>query len=236
MIKKLLVLGISACMAFACVACGDTPSQSNTGSTGGSSGSSSGESSGETLDETFSISYAFEGSSIPDLMWKPNGNYPNSYRKNTQIELDGLRHCRKDDGVIYAFEGWYYDENYTYLVVDNIISSGQEGDLQLYAKIAERAKEDGDEVVASITYKWNDFGTMKEGADSFPETMIKDITLPTEYIEGVGVSLPVLHSTTYEFDGWCYDISCQNRVQGNCISADKTGNVILYAAMSIWVN
>lgn len=169
-------------------------------------------------------------------MWKPNGNYPKSYAKGTEVRLDGLRHCRKDENTIYAFEGWYYDENYTHIVTDGILSNTQNGDLNLYAKIVERTKAEGDEVVASITYKWNDFGTFKEGIESFPKEMIQGITLPTEYIEGIGVTLPDLHSTTYEFDGWCYDISCKNQVKDNIISTDTVGNITLYAALSIWID
>jgi uncharacterized repeat protein (TIGR02543 family) len=224
MMKKNFVLLQGICILFLCVGCNENVGQSNMTSTS------------ENPENEYAITYIIDEDNMPDFMWKPNGNYPKRYSENTEIKIDGLRHCRKDEHSIYAFEGWYYDEDYTNLVIDNIILDRQKGDLNLYAKIVERAKMDGDEVVASITYKWNDFGTIKEGIDSFPETMTSGISFPQEYVEGIGVALPDLHSTVYEFDGWCYDIACKNEVSRNAISADKTGNVIIYAALSIWID
>lgn len=84
-------------------------------------------------------------------------------------------------------------------------------DLTLYAKIVERAKEQGDVVTASITYSVKLFGVEKTGLGAFPSDMLNGVTLPTEYIEGETISIPKLKNyqesekVIYKFEGWFYD-------------------------------
>ncbi len=192
--------------------------------------------------EKYAIKYVFDGASsaIPDYLWKDNGNYPTQYTESVAVKIHGLRAYRKDDDTVYAFSGWYYDADYQTLVEGNMISATQTGDVTLYAKMTERAPTEEDEVVSFITYKWNDFGTMKEGVDTFPEPMIDGVSFPMEYVEGKGTKLPSLKTwkqgkSTYEFEGWCYDENLKEKVSGNEISKEKTGNVVVYAALAVWV-
>ena len=192
--------------------------------------------------EKYEIKYVLDGesSAIPEYLWKEKGNYPEEYTENIATKIHGLRAYRKDDDTVYAFSGWYYDAEYQNPVEGNIISATQTGDVTLYAKMTERAPTDGDEIVSFITYKWNDFGTMKEGVDSFPEQMVDGVSFPMEYVEGKGVKLPSLKTwkqgkSTYDFEGWCYDANLKEPLSGNEISKEKTGNVTVYAALAVWI-
>ena len=178
---------------------------------------------------------------IPQFLWQIDGNYPTSYQESSEQWVDDLRNFRKDDDTIYAFEGWYYDVEYTNELTDNVVDSACRGDITLYAKIVERAKTDTDVVIASITYKWKEFDIIKEGISTFPEGMVEDFTFPTEYEEGKAITLPTLKKwkpnkdVTYEFGGWYYESSHQNELLNGVIPATQTGNVTVYAAISIWV-
>ena len=177
---------------------------------------------------------------IPDFMWKPKGIYPNVYKEKTKEPVDGLRHFRKDEDTIYAFEGWYYDVAYTNMLTDNMVAATVRDDITLYAKIVEREKREDDVVTASITYVWNDFGVLKEGISSFPEMIIQGLVLPKEYEEGKSISLPKLNTweqskkVIYEFEGWYYDEELKNRVVGEIIPGAQTGHITIYAAFIIW--
>lgn len=228
MIKRfflLIISAIMACMAF--VGC-----NKEEGPTAG------------YIPKKYDIEYKWktdetgEEVAIPDLMWTPSGNYPTEYTEKTSTEISSLRNIRIDGDTIYVFEGWYYDLQYTQLVEDNTITK-KSGNVTLYAKISEEDQAQG--IIATITYKWNDFGNVKEGTDTMPEAMVADLIFPTEYEEGVGTGLPSLKTwkqskkVTYEFEGWYYDAEFENKVVGNVIPTDKTGTLVLYAAIAIWV-
>ncbi len=146
---------------------------------------------------------------------------------------------RKDAETVYIFEGWYYDQAMNNIVTNNTISKSKTGDLTLYAKISEQEQAKG--VISSISYKWNDFGTVKDGISSMPSAMVEGIEFLYEYEEGVGTELPRLKTwkenifTTYKFTGWYYDANFKNKVEGNVIPTTKTGKLELYASIEIWV-
>ena len=192
---------------------------------------------------------------IPDLMWTPSGNYPTEYTEKTSTEISSLRNIRIDGDTIYVFEGWYYDLQYTQLVEDNTITK-KSGNVTLYAKISEEDQAQG--IIATITYKWFDLqmvdgdacSVLMEGMDTMPEAMVADLIFPTEYEEGVGTGLPRLKTwkqssrCTYEFEDWYYDFEIENgkvrfkdedKVIGDVIPNDKTGEIVLYAAIGIWI-
>lgn len=234
--KKLLyiVMALSLTLFVGCQS-----NNSNESFTGDNSENSSGN--GEV--KLSAIGYCYWDSinklvkDIPDFMWKPQGNYPNEYVENKQQIIDDLRNYRKNNDIIYAFEGWYYDTDYTYKLNANTIDFSMSGDITLYAKIVEREKRNSDIVTASITYQWDDFGLGQEGI----EKMKEGIDLPTEYIEGQGIALPKLKTwkqsskVSYRFVGWYYDSNFSNQLIGESISKTQTGNVIIYPSIEIWV-
>lgn len=178
---------------------------------------------------------------IPDFLFKPDGAYPSEYQEKKSKSVDTLRAFRKDETTVYAFEGWYYDAEYQNKLTNNALSTSTRGDITLYAKIVEREKRAGDVVTASITYRWKELETVREGIDSFPSAMTDGVVLPTEYVEGVGVSLPKLNrweqskKVVYEFEGWYFDEVFKSKVVGTGLSSTQTGNLILYANVAIWV-
>lgn len=178
---------------------------------------------------------------IPQFLWRPDGNYPTSYQESSKQSIDALRNFRKDDATIYAFEGWYYDVEYTNELTGNVMDSACRGDITLYAKIVERAKTDTDVVFATITYKWKEFDIIKEGISTFPKGMVEGLIFPIEYEEGKAITLPALKkwkpnkNVSYEFVGWYYESSYQNELLNGVIPATQKGNITVYAAISIWV-
>lgn len=180
-------------------------------------------------------------SAIPKYMWNPKGVYPNSYKWTRKETIDALRNYRKDADTIYAFEGWYYDVGYQNKLIGGEVFSTVEGDIVLYAKIVEREKYFDDVVTASITYVWNDFGVRKEGISSFPDEMIQGLEFPQEYEEGETICLPQLkkweqsEKIVYEFGGWYYDEKFEKRLENDTIPNAQIGNIILYAAIEVWI-
>ncbi|MBQ7879838.1 MAG: InlB B-repeat-containing protein [Clostridia bacterium] len=179
---------------------------------------------------------------IPAFMWRSAGVYPTEYQENTKTKIDGLRHFRKDNDTVYAFAGWYYDADCTNALTDSTVSDSVRGDITLYAKIVERAKENGDVVTATLSYQWNDYGDVKDGIEYFPEAMTDGVEIPTEYVEGEKTTLPKLNmwkknsKIVYEFEGWYYDKALKNKVSGGELPATQTGNVTLYAKIVAYVN
>lgn len=179
---------------------------------------------------------------IPALMWKAEGAYPTAYKENSEKKIDDLRHIRKDNATICAFEGWYYDADFTNALKSNKVAVSVRGDITLYAKIVERAKKDGDVVTATISYQWNNYGDVTDGIENFPEAMTSGLKIPTEYVEGETVALPKLNmwrknsKLVYEFEGWYYDEELKNKVSGEVISAAQTGNITLYAKVAAYIN
>lgn len=176
---------------------------------------------------------------ILELMRVNGGDYPEKYTEKEGAEISGLRNVRKDAETVYIFEGWYYDQAMNNIVTNNTISKSKTGDLTLYAKISEQEQAQG--VISSISYKWNDFGTVKDGISSMPSAMVEGIEFLYEYEEGVGTELPRLKTwkqskrVTYEFEGWYYDENFENKVENNVIPTTKEGHLVLYAAIAIWV-
>lgn len=193
--------------------------------------------------EKFSISYRYWDEeekteiSVPEYMWRPNGVYPTEYETGKRTKIDDLRHYRKDDETIYAFEGWYYDASLTERVTFTILDDGKKKDLTLYAKIVEREKRDGDIVTASITYKWLNYDLVSSGVSK----MTENVVLPSEYVEGEGVTLPTLSSykgsakVFYRFVGWYYDDGGTVKIVQSQISKNTTGNVTVYGSIEVWV-
>ena len=222
-VKKLLCIAMVLSMILGTSCQSTVPNESFTGD-------SSENSSGDGEVTVYTIDYCYWDSingivkEIPDFMWLPRGVYPNEYAENKQQIVDDLRYYRKDNDTIYAFEGWYYDTDYTDKLNANTIASSVGGNITLYAKIVEREKRNGDIVTASITYEWDDFGLGQEGI----EGMTEGINLPTEYIEGEGVSLPKLKTwkqsskVSYRFVGWYYDSDFSNKLVGELISKTQT--------------
>jgi uncharacterized repeat protein (TIGR02543 family) len=176
---------------------------------------------------------------IPELMKVNGGDYPVKYTERAGAEISGLRNVRKDAETVYIFEGWYYDQAMNNIVANNTISKSKTGDLTLYAKISEQEQAQG--VISTISYKWNDFGTEKDGVLSMPAAMVEGIEFPYEYEEGVGTELPRLKTwkqsekVTYEFEGWYYDANFEHKVENNVIPTTEEGILVLYAAIAIWV-
>ena len=192
---------------------------------------------------TSTITYCYlekttgDSKEIPSFMWKAQGAYPNEYVESKEKQIDSLRCYRKDDDTIYAFEGWYYDSAYENKLTSNKIGVSVCGDLTLYAKIVERKKREGDIVTASIRYEWNDFGLGQEGI----VRMTEGISLPTEYVEGENMTLPKLKDwkqsvkVSYRFIGWYYDANLENKVTDETIAKNRTGNLVIYPSIEIWV-
>ena len=248
MIKKIL----SIMMALFClfiVGCNNNDVQSGSNSETNSETQSGNDSTpeDETL-EVCSIEYKYWDAKtqsvkeVPDFMWVVEGVYPNEYKEGTETTVDSLRNYRKDADNIYAFDGWYYDVEYKNKLEDNKVAASIREDIILYAKIVERAKVEGDVVTATISYCWKDFDGLQEGVESFPVGMIEeDFIFPTEYIEGEEVQLPELKKwkqtskIIYEFDGWYYDVNQKQKIADGLISKNQTGNLIVYAAITVWV-
>jgi uncharacterized repeat protein (TIGR02543 family) len=216
----------------------------------GCGGKNSASESEDTPDipETYTISYQYFDEAlqtlldIPSGMWKADGEYPTEFDELTVLEIDGLRDVRKNDDTTYAFTGWYYDAEYENPVLENQVQITALNDITLYAKIVERAKQDGDTVVATISYVWDDYGDIKTGIEYFPEKMTEGLDIPTEYVEGEAVALPKLNMwkknsrLVYEFEGWYYDENLKNKVTGDTLPATTTGNVTLYAKIVAYIN
>lgn len=201
-----------------------------------------------SMPKTYQINYQWETDEetgelkdIPNAMWKVQGCYPKTYITNQSVKIDDLCNCQKDETIFYIFEGWYYDSEYKNELIDNTVISTQTGDLTLYAKIVEKENIDNEIKGHSITYKWNEFGVLREGINSFPVGMVEELIFPTEYVEGGATRIPILNTwkksekVTYEFKGWYYDENFKHKVVDNIISDEHTGNVTLYAEIVVWL-
>ena len=109
----------------------------------GCGGKNSASESADTPDipETYTISYQYFDEAlqtlldIPSGMWKADGEYPTEFEELTVLEIDGLRDVRKNDDIMYAFTGWYYDENLKNKVTGDTLPAATTGNVTLYAKI-----------------------------------------------------------------------------------------------------
>ena len=228
---------ITAFLGLFLVACADTSSDIDI----------SVEEETEEVFDVCSVSYRYWDEStqtaqeIPEYLWNSTAVYPTKYTENEKTDIGALRHFRKDDTTIYAFEGWYYDTEYQNKLSGDCISATVRGDIVLYAKIVERAKQAGEKVTATISYAWNHFGTIKYGLENIPSQMIDGLDLPTEYLEGESVTLPKLKTwkqsskITYEFDAWYYDAELKNKLANEQLSTTQTGNITLYLSLSVFV-
>jgi uncharacterized repeat protein (TIGR02543 family) len=100
-----------------------------------------------------------------------------------------------------------------------------------------------DEVVKyKITYQWDEYDTMHNGIELFPEKMTEGLNFPKEYVEGQTLVLPKLNmwkknsKLTYEFEGWYYDAELKNKVADEVLPATITGDITLYAKVAAYVN
>ena len=101
--------------------------------------------------------------------------------------------------------------------------------------VAETPEEEDGLIKRKITYIWNEYGTVYEGIEKFPEEMVKGINIPKEYAEGKTLALPTLKTWNknskilYDFMGWYYDEALTEKVTDNTLSATQKGDVTLYA-------
>lgn len=101
---------------------------------------------------------------------------------------------------------------------------------------------DGNETTYTISYQWNDYGTVYDGIENFPKAMTAGLEFPTEYEAGETVAVPKLNmwkknsKLVYEFQGWYYDADLKNEVSGEKIPATATGDITLYAKVVAYVN
>jgi hypothetical protein len=101
---------------------------------------------------------------------------------------------------------------------------------------------DGNETTYTISYQWNDYGTVYDGIENFPKEMTAGLEFPTEYEAGETVAVPKLNmwkknsKLVYEFQGWYYDADLKNEVSGEKIPATATGDITLYAKVVAYVN
>ena len=106
---------------------------------------------------------------------------------------------------------------------------------------AGETSSDGDETTYTISYQWNDYGTVYDGIENFPEAMTAGLEFPAEYAVGKTVAVPKLNmwkknsNLTYEFEGWYYDEALQNKVSNAGLSTTLTGDITLYAKVSTYI-
>lgn len=92
-----------------------------------------------------------------------------------------------------------------------------------------------------ITYQWNEYGTIYNGIELFPEKMTEGLLFPQEYVKGQTLVLPNLNmwrknaKIVYEFEGWYYDEALQNKVSNAGLSATLSGDITLYAKVLAYV-
>ncbi len=194
--------------------------------------------------KSYKLSYAWiletgEVASIPEKMWKESGKYPKVYQSGKATKIDDLQDIENSEGVFFLFEGWYYDGTYKNRVEEGEIPPTKSGDITLYAKISEREIDDG-KITFSISYKWKDNGEWKD-IKTLPSAVLQGLVFPAEYEKGVPLSLPILPNWNknervgYEFDGWYYDEALENKVRGNTLSQDQTGDLVLYTEFLVWI-
>ena len=107
--------------------------------------------------------------------------------------------------------------------------------------VGETPPEDDGVVKYKITYQWDEYGTIYNGIELFPEEMTKGLNFPQEYVEGQTIVLPKLNmwrknaKIVYEFEGWYYDEGLQNKVSDAGLSTTLTGDITLYAKVLTYV-
>ena len=100
---------------------------------------------------------------------------------------------------------------------------------------------DDNAVFYSITYQWDEYGTVYDGIENFPKAMTNGISVPTRYEEGKTLALPQLNTwkknprNVYEFEGWYYDSDLKNKVSNGVLPDTQTGNITLYARCIAYV-
>lgn len=114
-------------------------------------------------------------------------------------------------------------------------------DVSDSSEIGETPPEDGEVVKHKITYQWDEYGTIYNGIELFPEEMTQGLNFPQEYVEGQTLVLPKLNmwrknaKIVYEFEGWYYDEGLQNKVSDAGLSTTLTGDITLYAKVLTYV-
>ena len=99
-----------------------------------------------------------------------------------------------------------------------------------------------DETTYQITYQWNEYGTLYDGIENFPEAMKNGVDIATTYVVGKALALPKLNAwqknvkIVYEFDGWYYDEALTNKVDGDILPSTQTGDITLYAKFIAYIS